>query len=130
MIFESQIMAEVKQKDFDRFIIRQHQRLTNFAERLADEKDAKKRERGEAVLNAQFEELSSFKDWADTAMLLINHLIENEQKEKNEAYSKGYNAGQKSKDMAGYVGGAKTFREFKENLRTEQIHKWADHINH
>lgn len=127
MIFEAQLMAEAKQQ-YDKLLARQYNRLKNYAEKLGDEKDEKRRERGQAVLDLQYEELTKFKDWADTAQQLIFELIETHEEENRQAYARGFKAGEKS--QAGTSGYKTTgnYLQHKRHLQEQQRIKWADHL--
>lgn len=127
MIFEAQLMAEAKQQ-YDKLLARQYNRLKNYAEKLGDEKDEKRRERGQAVLDLQFEELTKFKDWADTAQELIFQLIETHEEETKRAYSKGFAAGEKSQTGPSGFKTTGSYLQYKNQQREQQRIKWADHL--
>lgn len=126
MIWEAEIMNEAK-KDFDKKLIAQYNRITRYAEKLSEEKDEAKRARGQSIIDTQFEELSTFKEWADTAQLFINTLIQNHEEEKNRSYAKGYRAGEAAQ---GGTYGFRTvgdYRAFKQSQGEAQRIKWQDH---
>lgn len=127
MQFEFTLMLEAK-KEVDWLLVRQYNRVNKYAERMSTETDPKKLEAAQAIIDMQFEEISKFKDWADTMVKLTETIIQNEQTEKNNAFSRGYTAAQKAKAVAETLGTIKTYREFKEHKREEQKIKWADHL--
>lgn len=127
MQFEFTLMLEAK-KEVDRLLVRQYNRVNKYAERMSTETDPKKLEAAQAIIDMQFEELSKFKDWADTIILLTETILQNEQNEKNNAFSRGYTAAQKAKTVAETLGHVQNFRQFKEYQREQQKIKWADHL--
>ena len=126
MSFEAQLIIQAKSQ-YDQLLARQYARLNKFAEKLADAKDEATKARGQAVIDLQFEEISKFKDWADMANDLILTLIQENEEEKNRAFSRGFSAGEKSKQNTSGFKITGSYKEFKNHQREQQLSKWADH---